>query len=96
MRPHYPPAPVYRACALCGRKHRMRPDGSSKTGEILAEETEIVVWASLDHYSKVPAGTFVCRPSRLYDSASRIRCPATQEDIETVRKRLAANKRPAP
>lgn len=74
-----PPAPVYRRCDVCGRKHRMRPDGSSKTGEILAEETEVIVWAGPDPYLQVPAGTFVCRPSkslvtgRFFD---RLRCPA--------------------
>lgn len=64
-----PPTPVYRPCALCGRKHRMRPDGSSKTAEILAEETRILVWDGRDTYPMVPAGTFVCR---VY--IGRIRC----------------------
>lgn len=84
-----PPIPVYRACCLCGRKHRMRPDGSSKTGEILAEETEVIVWTGLDPYIKVPAGTFVCRPTKSLASGGvldRLRCPATSEDIEALRK----------
>ncbi|MDQ3562847.1 MAG: hypothetical protein M3436_01480 [Pseudomonadota bacterium] len=49
-----PPAPVYRPCVLCGRKHRMRPDGSSKTGETLTEERV------LSEYVRVPAGTLIC------------------------------------
>lgn len=88
-----PPRPVYRPCVLCGRKHRMRPNGTSKTAEILAEETKVVVWRSFDPYLQVPAGTFVCR-SKSYDQTGRIRCPATPEDIKALRKRFAAASTP--
>ena len=53
-----PPAPVYRACVLCGRKHRMRTNGTSKTGEILKEEQ--VVMTRIGEYVRVAAGALIC------------------------------------
>lgn len=54
-----PPAPVYRPCALCGRKHRMRWNGTySKTGEVLKEER--VCMKSIGQYVRLPAGALIC------------------------------------
>lgn len=78
-----PPAPVYRACTLCGKKHRVRPDGTSKTGEILAEQTEVLVWDGPDPYLKVPAGAFVCRPHG--SLSGRLRCRAPSHALKAAR-----------
>lgn len=65
-----PPAPVYRPCVLCGRKHRMRPDGTSKTAVIVPEGVTVLLMRnpvrderSEIHYQNIPAppaGALIC------------------------------------
>lgn len=53
--------PVYRPCVLCGRKHRMRPNGSSKTADILKEEKVMLKGiGQFGEWVRLPAGAVIC------------------------------------